>query len=93
MLFARSGSLVADETVAVFVRVAADPGAVTTAVIGGAAVPVARVARVHVTDTFPTFEHVHPVPDADRNVTPTGNVSVTDTAVASDGPPLATARV
>ncbi len=41
---------------------------------------------MHVADTFPTFEHAHPAPVADTNVTPAGSVSVTDSEAASDGP-------
>ena len=81
-----TGSLVADVTVAVSVRVAPCAGAVTTTVIVGAEVPVASVARVQVTETFPLFEQAHPVPVADTNVTPAGSVSVTDSDAASDGP-------
>ena len=33
---------------------------------------------------------IQPGPDADTNATPAGNVSVTDTAAASDGPALPT---
>ena len=92
-LFPGTGSLVADVTVAVSERVAPCPGAVTVTVIDGADVPVANVGRVHVTDTLPEFEQAQPVPVADTNVTPAGNVSVTDNEVASDGPALATASV
>ena len=67
-----TGSVVADVTVAVSDSVTPWPGAVTVTVIDGAEVPVASVGRVHVTDTFPVFEHVHPVPVADTNVTPAG---------------------
>jgi hypothetical protein len=56
----------------------------------GADEPVVSAGRVHVTDTFALFVHVHPVPAADPNVTPAGRVSVTDTLAASDGPELAT---
>jgi hypothetical protein len=89
-LFAAFGSDVDDETDAVFVSEVACPGAVTTTVITGAVVPVVRIGRVHVTETLPTFVHVHPVPVADTNVTPAGRVSATDTFAASDGPAFAT---
>jgi hypothetical protein len=86
VLFPGTGSVVALETVAVFDRLPPCTGAVTTTVIVGAAVPVANAGRVHVTDTFPTFVHVQPVPVAETNVTPAGRVSATDTFAASDGP-------
>ena len=91
--FAGFGSVVVLETVAVFVSVPAWAGAVTTTVMVGAAAAVASAATVHVTDTFPAFEHVHPVPDADTNVTPAGSVSVTETPAASDGPKLLTSTL
>jgi len=86
VLFAGTGSEVVDATEAVSEMLPAWFGAVTVTVITGAVVPVARAARVHVTDTFPVFEHAHPVPDADTNVTPAGKVSVTVRFAASDGP-------
>ena len=86
VLFARTGSNVADDTDAVLVRVAAWPGAVTVTVTTGAAVPVARPAVVQVTETLPTFVQVQPVPVADTSTTPTGSVSVTVSEAASDGP-------
>jgi hypothetical protein len=90
VLFAGFGSAVVDDTDAVFDNVPACAGAVTTTVIVGAVAPVAKAGRVHVTDTFPVFVHAQPAPDADTNDTPAGNVSVTDTPAASDGPPLTT---
>ena len=59
--------------------------------IAGAAVPVASAGRVHATETLPLLVHVHPVPDADTNVTPAGRLSVTLSEAASDGPALVTA--
>jgi hypothetical protein len=85
-LFAALGSAVALDTDAVFDSVPACAGAVTTTVMVGAVAPVAKTGRVHVTETFPVLVHVQPVPDADTKVTPAGNVSVTDTPAASDGP-------
>ena len=90
VLLAGTGSAVVDETDAVLVSDPACAGAVTTTVIVGAVAPATSAGRVQVTDTFPTFEHAHPVPAADTNVTPAGSVSVTDTFAASDGPPLTT---
>ena len=92
-LFPGTGSLVADETTARLDNVEPWAGAVTTTVTVGAVVPVVRDARVHMTETLPLFEQAQPVPVADTNVTPAGNVSVTDNEVASDGPALATASV
>jgi hypothetical protein len=86
VLFPGTGSAVVDATDAVFDKLPAWFGAVTVTVITGALDPAVRAARVHVTDTLPVFEHAHPVPDADTNATPAGNVSVTDTFAASDGP-------
>ena len=45
---------------------------------------------MQVTETFPLFVHVQPVPAAETNVTRSGSVSVTDTVAASDGPAFAT---
>ena len=59
----------------------------------GAVAPEASVGRVQDTDVLPVLEQVHPVPLAETNVTPAGRVSVTLTAAASDGPPLAATRV
>jgi hypothetical protein len=92
VLFAGVGSLVAELTVAVFVSVAPCAGAVTVTVISGADVPVAKAARVQVTETLPVFEHAQPVPVADTNVTPAGRVSVTVRFAASDGPLFETVR-
>ena len=86
LLFPGTGSAVVLDTDAVFDRLPACAGAVTTTVTSGAVVPVASTARVHVTDTLPVFVHTHPAPAADTNVTPAGSVSVTDTFAASDGP-------
>jgi hypothetical protein len=80
------GSVVVEETLAVFVRDAAWPGAVTTTVMVGAVAPLARTGRVQVADTLPEFVQIHPVPVADPKVTPAGRVSVTETPAASDGP-------
>ena len=86
VLLAGTGSAVVDDTDAVFVRLPACAGAVTTTVIAGAVAPVARVGRVHPTDTLPVLVQVQPAPAADTKVTPAGRVSVTETAAASDGP-------
>jgi hypothetical protein len=91
-LFPGSGSAVVDDTDAVFVRLVACAGAVTTTVIDGAVVPAANTTRVHVTDTSALFVHDHPAPTADTNETPAGNVSTTDTFAASDGPRLDTTK-
>jgi hypothetical protein len=93
VLFPGTGSAVADDTVAEFVRVTGDPGAVTVTVIVGAVVPVASAARVQVTETLPTFVHVHPAPDAETKVTPAGSVSRTDSDAASEGPRSLTTRL
>src|SRR5262249_30658765 len=85
-VLAGSGSAVVEATDAEVVREPACAGAVTVTVMTGADAPVARAALVQVTDTFPVFEHAHPVPEADTNVTPAGKVSVPDRFVASDGP-------
>ena len=93
MLLVRSGSEVVEDTDTVFVKDPAWAGAVTTTVIVSGGDPAAHNGRVHVTDTFPAFEHDHAPPaDTETNDTPAGNVSVTDTATASDGPALATVR-
>jgi len=93
VLLAGFGSAVVEDTDAVFDSVPACAGAVTTTVINGAVAPVATVALVHVTDTLPALTHTQPVPDADTKLTPAGNVSVTDTPPASDGPASATVNV
>ena len=62
-------------------------------VIVGAVAPLARVARVHVTETLPVFVHAQPPPAADTKVTPAGSVSVTLTDAASDGPAFCTTRL
>ncbi len=86
VLFAASGSAVVAVTDAVFDRVAACAGAVTTTVIVGAVAPVASAGRVQPTETLPTFVHVQPAPVADTKVIPTGRESPTVSATASDGP-------
>ena len=92
VLLAGTGSAVVDEIDAVFVRVVACAGAVTTTVIVGAVVPVASVGRVQVTETLPVLVQVQPVPVAETKVTPAGRVSVTETEAASDGPLFAPTR-
>jgi hypothetical protein len=72
VLFPGTGSVVVDETDAVLVSVVAWAGAVTTRVIVGAVVPVARVGRVQVTETLPVFVQTQPVPVAETKVTPAG---------------------
>src|SRR4051794_1964740 len=86
VLLPATGSLVVDETLAVWVRAPACAGAVTATVIVGAVAPAARAGRVQVLETLPAFVQVQPVPVADENVTPAGRVSITDSATASDGP-------
>ena len=87
VLLAAFGSAVVDAIDAVFDSDAAWPGAVTVTVIVGAVAPVARVGRVQVTETLPVFEQVHPVPVAlTRTSRPAGRVSVTVSALASEGP-------
>jgi hypothetical protein len=93
VLFPGVGSAVVDETLAVFVSAAACEGAVTTTAIAGAVAPVTRAGLVQLTETLPEFVHVQPVPAADTNVTPAGNVSATDTFAASDGPLFVTVSV
>src|SRR5262245_46631707 len=88
VLFPRFGSAVVEETVAELLRLPAWAGAVTTTVMSGAVAPAASAGRVQVTDTFPLFVHVQPVPSADRYVTPAGRVSTKERLEASDGPPL-----
>ena len=92
-LLAGTGSGVVLVTVAEFDSEAPWTGATTDTEIGGADVPAARAARVHVTVSVPSKEHAQPVPAAEVNVTPDGRVSVTVRAMASEGPALATARV
>ena len=92
-LLAGLGSVVVDDTDAVFDSDTPCAGAVTTTVMAGADVPVARVGSAQVTDTLPTFVQVHPVPDAETKVTPAGKVSETDRAAASEGPAFATAKL
>jgi hypothetical protein len=59
----------------------------------GALAPVARAARVQVTEVLPTFVHVQPVPVAETKLTPAGSVSATERLAASDGPLFATTSV
>jgi len=92
-LFAATGSAVADDTLALSVKVAPCAGAVTVTVMAGADVPVASAGLVQVTETFPLFVQVQPVPVALTNVTPAGSVSVTDRFAASDGPLSVTVSV
>lgn len=84
-LFEVVGSNVGDAIDAVFVIVPVAVGAVTWTEIGE--LPVAMVARVHVT-TPELCEHVHPVPEALPNTVPAGSVSVTVTSAAALGPLL-----
>src|SRR5450631_2409260 len=88
VLLAGGGSAVVELTLAVLDNVVAWAGAVTVTVIVGAVAPVASVGRVQVTETLPVLVQVQPVPVAETKVTPAGRVSVTETAVASDGPLL-----
>ena len=60
-----------------------------TAIVGAVA-PVARAARVQLTDTLAVAVHVQPAPAAETKVTPAGRVSVTWTLAASEGPLFAT---
>src|SRR5450631_41206 len=89
-LLAGSGSGVVLETAAVLDSSAACSGAVTTTVIAAADVPVARDGAVQVTETLTALVQVQPGPAADTKLTPAGSVSVTETALASEGPALAT---
>ena len=91
LLLPGTGSGVVLVTVAALVSDAPCTGARTVTVMAGAEVAVARAGRVQVTETLPALEHAHPVPAADKNVTPTGSVSVTVRDAASEGPALATA--
>jgi len=86
-----SGSWIPESTLAVLVNVTPVTGARTVTVIAGAG-PTAIEPRVHVTvpDANP---HVHPAPDAETNVKPTGRTSLTETNAAGLGPPLSTASV
>jgi hypothetical protein len=92
VLLAALGSAVVDEIDDVLDREPACTGAVTVIVIVGAVAPAARVGRVQLTETFPTFVHVHPVPLAETKVTPAGRVSATATFAASDGPMFTATR-
>lgn len=89
-LFPGVGSLVADETVAVFEKVPVG-GAVMLMVIGLAG-PTARVGIVHVTVPA-TWLHVQPVPVAETKEGPTGSTSDTLTVDAEPGPALLTFSV
>ena len=91
VLFARFGSEVVEEIEAVFVNGPACGGAVMSSVI----VELAPDASDDVWQvTVPeSIAHVQPLPDAATNPAPDGNVSVTRTAVAASGPPLAAASV
>ncbi len=93
-LFAEFGSAVVVAIVTVFEIVVACAGAVTTMVMVVLA-PVAQVARVHDTETLPVLLQVQPplLGLTETNVTPAGNVSVTVTLAASEGPLLATTSV
>ena len=88
-----SGSGEAADTTAAFVIEEAWVGAVTTTVMSGAAAPETSAGRVHVMDTLAAWEHDHPAPEADTNVTPGGKVSTTDTVCADDGPWFVTESV
>src|SRR5262249_43026504 len=65
------------------------PGKMVT--VSAGAFPMWRSGRVHVTAVSPP--HVQPSPPAETSVAPAGSVSATDTAVARDGPALATSSV
>jgi hypothetical protein len=92
LLLPESGSGVEDATSAVLVSAADPAGAVTTTVMVEDA-PDASVDVVQLTDTLNALEHDHAEPPStDTNVVPAGNVSVTDTATASEGPALLTSR-
>jgi hypothetical protein len=86
LLLAALGSAVALLIVAVLVITPGELGATTVTVMVGAVAPVASAGLVQVTETFPTFVHAQPVPEAEMKVTPAGRVSATDTFAASDGP-------
>ena len=83
--------VVTDVTAAVFEIVPLLSGAVTTMVIGGAAVT-PRLGRVHVTVT-PLRRHVQPVAVTLTNPTVAGSVSITVRLAASLGPAFATSIV
>ncbi len=91
-LFAAFGSVVADETEAVLLRVVAAPGAVAVRVMFGAA-PTARLARVQLIAPPEGGLQVQPVPEAAAFVTPAGSVSVTVRLLAVSGPAFETASV
>jgi len=91
VLFAVTGSPVIEETLTVSVASPPAAGASATIVIAGAA-PVGSAAAVHVT-TSAAWVHVQPVPIALTNVAPGGNVSVTVTVDAEDGPLFVTSTV
>ena len=84
VLFVRSGSLVGEATLAVLFNVPL-AGAVTVTVTLLTA-PLASVPN----DQFTVPLLLTPLPLADANVTPAGNVSVTTTLLAADGPKLVT---
>jgi hypothetical protein len=86
LLLPGSGSVVADETVAVFERVPDFEtfGVMIDSVIGGAdPTPSVGVVQVTVPAANP---HVQPVPVALTNEEPAGSVSLTETAAAAVGP-------
>jgi hypothetical protein len=92
VLLVGSGSLVVLDTLAVFVRLAAWSGAVTTRAIAGAVRPVANPGRVQLTEMLPVFVQVQPVPVAETKTTPAGSESDTVTGALSDGPWFTTDR-
>ena len=88
---AGKGSVVDDDTLAVFDRSAVRSASTFTTIVISGAAPTASDAREH--DTVAVPEQVQPVPDADTKLVPAGTASDTDTEVATDGPPLETANV
>src|SRR3989475_12180589 len=83
---------VADVTVALLVSVPAMAGANAVIVIAGAA-PTARASRTQATVPGDAWLHAQPVPEALKNVTPTGSASVTRSELAVPGPALLTRSV
>ena len=90
MLLAGTASLVSAETVAESRIVPGADGAVTWIVIGEAA-PIPSEDNVQTTELVP--EQLQPEPPAEEKTTPEGSVSVTESALAWEGPALATFSV
>ena len=84
VLFAGTGSVVAEVTDEVSLIVPSMPGACAAIVIAGAA-PITITGVVHVT-CWPIAVHTQLVPLALWNIAPSGNTLVTETSAAWLGP-------